>query len=82
MEASSTSATSFPIKAVCVVGPNGKPCGGGSDSGNACTGTVTFEQTDADTCKISWELRGCGKAGPHGFHIHEKVGIPLLELLR
>eukprot|EP00406_Dinophysis_acuminata_P076152 CAMPEP_0179254636 /NCGR_PEP_ID=MMETSP0797-20121207/23337_1 /TAXON_ID=47934 /ORGANISM="Dinophysis acuminata, Strain DAEP01" /LENGTH=41 /DNA_ID= /DNA_START= /DNA_END= /DNA_ORIENTATION= len=39
----------FPIRAVCNVGPGGKPCGGGSDAGNVCGGTVTFEQVDADT---------------------------------
>merc|ERR1712146_689729 len=64
---------SFPINAVCVVGPNGKPCGGGSDSNNQCGGTVTFEQIDADTCKISWDIKGAGRAGLHGFHIHEKA---------
>lgn len=66
---------SFPIKAECIVGPNGKPCGGGSDeaSGNVCQGLVVFTQQDADTCLIEWNLKGCGAEGPHGFHIHEKA---------
>eukprot|EP00747_Dinoflagellata_sp_TGD_P162414 gnl/TRDRNA2_/TRDRNA2_179982_c0_seq1.p1 gnl/TRDRNA2_/TRDRNA2_179982_c0~~gnl/TRDRNA2_/TRDRNA2_179982_c0_seq1.p1 ORF type:complete len:177 (-),score=45.13 gnl/TRDRNA2_/TRDRNA2_179982_c0_seq1:141-671(-) len=63
---------SYPIKAVCTVGPEGKPCDGGSDAGNACTGTVSFEQTDADTCKITYEIKGL-TPGLHGFHVHEKA---------
>eukprot|EP00928_Gymnodinium_smaydae_P036453 TRINITY_DN2547_c0_g1_i2.p2 TRINITY_DN2547_c0_g1~~TRINITY_DN2547_c0_g1_i2.p2 ORF type:complete len:183 (-),score=56.50 TRINITY_DN2547_c0_g1_i2:107-655(-) len=66
-------APQFPIKAVCEVNPGGKPCDGGSDEGNKCTGTVCFEQIDADTCKISWDIKGAGKPGLHGFHIHEKA---------
>lgn len=65
--------TSYPIKATCVVGPNGKPCGGGAEGAPACGGTVNFEQTDENTCKISWDLTQCGAAGKHGFHIHEKA---------
>ena len=60
----------FPLKAICIVGPNGKPCSGGSDAGNQCTGTVMFEQIDPENCRISWDLTGCGKPGEHGFHIH------------
>ena len=30
----------FPIHAVCHVGPGGKPCHGGSDKGNKCSGTI------------------------------------------
>jgi Cu-Zn family superoxide dismutase len=62
---------SFPIKAVCIVGPEGKSCDGTSgDTG--CTGTVNFEQTDADTCKITYEIKGL-TPGKHGFHVHEKA---------
>merc|ERR1712232_223993 len=60
-------------KAVCTVDPNGKPCGEGGEQAPGCTGTVRFEQLDADTVKIDWELTGCGKEGLHGFHIHEKA---------
>ena len=63
---------SYPLKAICEVGPNGKPCGGGAET-TSCTGTVTFEQTEEAFCKISWDLKGCGKAGLHGFHVHEKA---------
>ena len=66
----SANAMSYPIKATCVVGPNGKPCDGGNDANNACTGTVKFEQTSADECTISWNVKGLAK-GLHGFHIHE-----------
>jgi len=72
---SSFSATkmAYPITATCIVGVNGKPCGGGSDAGNECGGEVKFEQTSADSCTITWDLKNCGAAGPHGFHIHEKA---------
>mmetsp|Transcript_38506 Transcript_38506/g.46509 ORF Transcript_38506/g.46509 Transcript_38506/m.46509 type:complete len:175 (-) Transcript_38506:165-689(-) len=62
---------SYPIKAVCEVGPKGNPCKGG-DAGGSCYGTVTFEQTSADSCTISWDITGAGP-GDHGFHIHEKA---------
>ena len=63
----------FPIKAVCEVGPKGKPCSGSAPPpGPGCYGTVTFEQVSADKCKISWEVTGAGP-GKHGFHIHEKA---------
>mmetsp|Transcript_13521 Transcript_13521/g.30743 ORF Transcript_13521/g.30743 Transcript_13521/m.30743 type:complete len:195 (+) Transcript_13521:70-654(+) len=61
----------YPITATCEVGPNGKPCSGGVDDGK-CTGVVTFKQTDANTCVISWDIKGMTK-GLHGFHIHEKA---------
>merc|ERR1719424_2382420 len=63
---------SYPIKAVCEVGAAGKPCGGGAEQAPECGGTITFEQTDADTCKISWEIKGL-TPGLHGFHVHEKA---------
>ena len=63
----------FPIKAVCEVGPKGKPCSGSAPPpGPGCYGTVTFEQVSADKCKISWDITGAGP-GKHGFHIHEKA---------
>ena len=65
--------SSFPISATCEVAPNGKPCGGGAEAGTPCTGTVSFKQTSDEECTISWDLTGCGKEGPHGFHIHEKA---------
>ena len=37
--------------------------------GQAVSGVVKFEQTDAG-CKITWELLGL-TPGKHGFHIHE-----------
>mmetsp|Transcript_70626 Transcript_70626/g.138822 ORF Transcript_70626/g.138822 Transcript_70626/m.138822 type:complete len:174 (-) Transcript_70626:297-818(-) len=59
------------IKATCKVGPGGKPCSGGSDAGNECAGTVSFEQV-GDACTISWDITGL-TPGLHGFHIHEKA---------
>ena len=67
------SSVSFPIKAICQVGANGKVCGGGAEEAPGCSGVVKFEQLDADTIKIEWDLKGCGKEGLHGFHIHEKA---------
>merc|ERR1712025_585562 len=64
---------SYPIKAKCQVAPKGQPCHGGSDASNACTGIVNFLQTAKDVCKISWDIKNCGKEGDHGFHIHEKA---------
>lgn len=63
---------SFPIKAVCEVGPGGKPCGGGSEQAPECSGTITFEQTDENTCTIRYEIKGL-TPGKHGFHVHEKA---------
>merc|ERR1719424_1958822 len=63
---------SYPIKAVCEVGAAGKPCGGGAEQAPECGGTITFEQTDADTCKITYEIKGL-TPGLHGFHVHEKA---------
>mmetsp|Transcript_9082 Transcript_9082/g.22241 ORF Transcript_9082/g.22241 Transcript_9082/m.22241 type:complete len:195 (+) Transcript_9082:133-717(+) len=64
---------SYPIKAQCLIAPKGKPCGGGEEEAPGCTGIVTFVQESAEKCVISWDLKGCGKAGMHGFHIHEKA---------
>lgn len=60
----------FPIKAVCNVSPKGAPCNGAEEKAVACTGTVTFEQTSADSTTITWDIKNCG-TGEHGFHIHE-----------
>merc|ERR550525_1767407 len=65
---------SYPIKATCEVGPAGKPCGGGAEKAPGCTGTVTLEQIDEDTCKISYEIKGLSP-GLHGFHVHEKADL-------
>ena len=64
----------YPIKAQCQVGPNGKACNGKKeqDGGDKCTGMVYFEQVSAEETKISWDLAGCGKQGPHGFHVHSR----------
>jgi len=64
--------SSVPRQAVCEVSPEGKPCGGGEESGPICTGTIFLEQTDADTCRITYEVSGL-TPGLHGFHVHEKA---------
>lgn len=64
---------SYPIKAICEVGPNGKTCGGGDEAAPACRGVVHFLQESADSCTISWDITGAGKEGLHGFHVHEKA---------
>ena len=64
---------SYPIKATCSIAPKGKPCGGGEEEAPGCTGVVHFEQVSADKTIITWDLQGCGAAGLHGFHIHEKA---------
>ena len=58
------------LKAVCVLGPNGKPCSGEEPTVPA-TGTVTFEQENPEgPTRISFEFSGLAP-GPHGFHVHE-----------
>ena len=57
------------IRAVCHVGPNGKPCHGAEESGKSVSGCVHFEDT-GDICHISYHITGL-PPGPHGFHIHE-----------
>eukprot|EP00811_Abedinium_folium_P012305 NODE_21408_length_754_cov_8.192982.p1 GENE.NODE_21408_length_754_cov_8.192982~~NODE_21408_length_754_cov_8.192982.p1 ORF type:complete len:173 (-),score=55.37 NODE_21408_length_754_cov_8.192982:127-645(-) len=63
---------SYPIRAICQVGAAGRPCGGGEEPAGECTGMINFEQVDAETCKISYEVRGLAP-GMHGFHVHEKA---------
>jgi len=69
--------STYPIKATCDLGPKGQPCTPGQKEGPAgpgCYGTVTFEQTSAEECVISWDISNIGPPGSlHGFHIHEKA---------
>ena len=65
--------STYPLKGVCEVGPKGKRCHGKPEAEGECTGMVYFEQTSADETLITWDLRGCGREGKHGFHIHEKA---------
>ena len=44
------------VKAVCICGPNGKPCGGGAESGVA--GVVNFTQEENVECIIEYEVSG------------------------
>ena len=61
------------LYATCTVGPAGKPCDGGDDTGNACEGVVRFKQVSGEEgCEISFDIRGL-TPGLHGFHIHEKA---------
>jgi hypothetical protein len=60
-------------RATCEVGPGGKPCHGGSDSGNHCAGTVHFVQQEEDgPVDVVYEITGL-TPGLHGFHVHEKA---------
>merc|ERR1712194_277463 len=72
-----TTMVSFPIKAVCEVAPKGAACGGKVDvnDGQHCEGVITLVQKDENTCEISWDIKGVGRAGKHGFHIPEKAGF-------
>ena len=56
-------------KAICFVGPNGKPCNGAKETEKTVSGTVLFED-DGDICDISYTISGL-TPGKHGFHIHE-----------
>eukprot|EP00750_Incisomonas_marina_P015788 INCI18643.1.p1 GENE.INCI18643.1~~INCI18643.1.p1 ORF type:complete len:598 (+),score=120.47 INCI18643.1:293-2086(+) len=61
------------IRATCEVAPGGKPCHGGSDAGNNCSGTVQFTQAEVDgPVEVQYEITGL-TPGLHGFHIHEKA---------
>jgi Cu-Zn family superoxide dismutase len=57
------------LRAVCRVGPKGRPCSGGAEQG-CCSGTVWFEQTSPELCRISWHVTGL-TPGLHGLHVHE-----------
>lgn len=69
----STAASSQPtLKALCYVGPKGKPCNGKELPGESkVTGVVAFEDNGKE-CKISYLITGL-TPGKHGFHIHEKA---------
>lgn len=58
------------INAICTVGPNGKPCGGGEEKGKNVTGVINLSQPEGGETTISWKIEGL-VPGPHGFHIHE-----------
>ena len=61
------------VSASCVVGPAGKPCHGGDDAGNQCSGVVTFTQLgDNGPTRVAYDITGL-TPGLHGFHIHEKA---------
>jgi Cu-Zn family superoxide dismutase len=62
---------SYPVKAKCDIAPKGKPCDGKEEQAAGCTGIISFTQISADETVIEWDLKGCGKQGKHGFHIHE-----------
>ena len=60
------------ITATCVVGPEGKPCSGGSDAGNKANGIVVFAQAGPNApTSVIYDISGL-TTGLHGFHIHEK----------
>lgn len=60
------------LRALCHVGPNGKPCNGKElPVENKVTGIVSFEDNSME-CKISYHITGL-TPGKHGFHIHEKA---------
>jgi len=71
------------LRAACLVGPGGKPCGSEIGQGNessvetkevpgpSVSGTVMFED-DGKECKITYAVTGLSP-GKHGFHIHEKA---------
>lgn len=61
----------FPITAICEIGEAGKSCSG-AVSNSGVTGLVKFQQVDAETVIIEYEVKGL-KPGAHGFHIHEKA---------
>jgi len=59
------------VRAVCEVGPNGKPCGGGAESGPAVSGIINLEQSaPGSQTVISYRITGL-EPGLHGFHVHE-----------
>jgi len=58
------------IRAVCILGPGGKPCSG-EEPAIPAHGTVSFEQASSEApTKITYEISGLAP-GPHGFHVHE-----------
>lgn len=61
-----------PLRAYCDVSPQGKPCGGGEEAKEVCTGKISLVQISPDKCKIRYLVKGL-TPGKHGFHIHEKA---------
>jgi Cu-Zn family superoxide dismutase len=59
----------MPVVAVCELGPNGKPCGGGEETAK-CYGTVITTEVSPDQVKIEYEIYGLTPGQKHGFHIH------------
>lgn len=60
------------LKALCYVGPKGKPCNGKElQDENKVTGIVSFEDNTKE-CHISYRITGL-TPGKHGFHIHDKA---------
>jgi len=41
------------LEAYCEVGPNGKPCGGGKETGN-CTGMITLKELPMEECRTAF----------------------------
>ena len=58
-------------RALCVVGPNGKPCDG-KESATGVHGEVKFEQSGDAPTRIAYVIKGL-TPGLHGFHIHESA---------
>ena len=58
------------IRAICTVGPAGKPCSG-EETAPTATGVIEFEQaTPESPTVITYNVTGLAP-GPHGFHVHE-----------
>jgi Cu-Zn family superoxide dismutase len=60
-----------PIRAICNMSAEGKPCGGGEEPAPGVTGVVKLLQV-GNVCKIRYLFKGL-TPGKHGFHIHEKA---------
>lgn len=61
------------VKAVCVVGPGGKPCDPSvAEASPNVQGTITFEQEGSAPTKITYSISGLAP-GHHGFHVHESA---------
>jgi len=67
--AAAPAAAAAGLKAICVVGPEGKSCDG--TTGGSVSGEIALEMV-GDMCKISYKVSGL-TAGLHGFHVHEKA---------
>lgn len=56
------------ISAKCIVGPAGKPCGGGAEQGQNVTGVIDLTQEPGGNCNITYRIEGL-TPGLHGFHM-------------